>query len=379
MAARASGHLVAANEEEALALCDHREILRLCDPGSAASCNLVLAQSEFHRDVLSERVGDPGSRIAVVGNSRTDLLRPEFLGLYEAERHAISREHGRFLLLNTNFGSINSHFGDCLEYFGMCVGTGVIDPRDSADMATFAEWCDWEARNFREVVQLLDDFAFAGWPHKVIVRPHPSEKLDVWDEVAARHPRLVVTRSGDYVPWMLAADLLIHTGCTTGMEAFIAGQPAVSLCPGATRWHDVYVSNQVNPRVGDSATALEFIRRVVDAGEVDPLRRPESRARAARFIAATDGPLAAERVIDALCSLSVPGAREQAWMPRPGFVTAIARTDMQAAKFNASPADVGNGISRLSACSGRFRDVAVAPLGQSLFHLSRRTAAVAAS
>lgn len=370
--ARACGHLVAANEEEAFALCDRREILRLCDPTSAASCNLVLAQSELHRDVLSERFDDPASRIAVVGNPRADLLRPEFHGLYEAERRVIAAEHGRFILLNTNFGSVNSHFGDCLEYFGVCVQTGVVDPTDPTDMATFAEWCDWETRNFAEVVRFLDDLKASGRRHKVIVRPHPSEKLDVWNEVAARRPGLAVIRSGNHVPWMLASDLLIHTGCTTGMEAFIAGRPAVSLCPGTTRWHDIYVSNRINPRVASGAEAVEFVRRVVDAGDVDPLRRNELDARAERFIAATDGPLAAERMVDALDRLRMPQMPDRPWMPLPGFVGAVTRTDMQVSKFTATVADVTNDLARLAACAGRFADIAVVPVGESLFHLSRQ-------
>ena len=44
-----------------------------------------------------------------VGNPRLDLLRKEFAEYYEHDVAAIKKEHGKFILINTNFGNVNSH------------------------------------------------------------------------------------------------------------------------------------------------------------------------------------------------------------------------------------------------------------------------------
>ena len=60
----------------------------------------------------------------------------------------------------------------------------------------------------------------------IVVRPHPSENFETWRALARTLPNLDVEASGSAVDQAARAALVIHNGCTTGLEAgtYRAGQ-----------------------------------------------------------------------------------------------------------------------------------------------------------
>ena len=60
--------------------------------------------------------------------------------------------------------------------------------------------------------------------HQIIIRPHPSESHDPWRQLAAELPNVSVVYEGNVAEWLLAAELLIHNNCTTGVEAYLLGR-----------------------------------------------------------------------------------------------------------------------------------------------------------
>src|SRR6185437_6710777 len=60
-------------------------------------------------------------------------------------------------------------------------------------------------------------------------------------------PNVKVIHEGPHVPWTLGCELLLHTSCTTGLEAAIAGKQAASLVTMDTWASRAFLSNKVNP------------------------------------------------------------------------------------------------------------------------------------
>ena len=81
---------------------------------------------------------------------------------------------------------------------------------------------------FEDFQKLIPELEHAFPDHTIVVRPHPTENQDIYHEIAARCRRIRVTNEGNVVPWLMAARVLIHNGCTTGVEAFVMRVPAVS-------------------------------------------------------------------------------------------------------------------------------------------------------
>jgi hypothetical protein len=81
---------------------------------------------------------------------------------------------------------------------------------------------------FEDFKRLIPELEKRFPDHLIVVRPHPTERHDAYQQIAARCRRVRVTNQGNVVPWLLCAKALIHNGCTTGVEAFVLRVPAVS-------------------------------------------------------------------------------------------------------------------------------------------------------
>lgn len=336
--ARQAGFRVVSIEEEALGLSDAREIDRLYADDLPSKCDLFLVQGDFQGDCLARRYGEryPGvkDRIVVTGNPRVDLLREEFRGPVAERAAALTRDHGRFLLINTNYASINPRRGDTLSYLRICENAGVIERNNESDMADFRTWCAWEQTNMAEMVALIERLTGDGFDLPIILRPHPSENLENWERAWDGIPGIKVIREGDYLAWCMAAEAVVHTSCTTGLEAELLDCPALSLKPGDNPWHDLFVVNLVNDSATTHAEARAWLDSLV-AGE-RPANDGRSRAALAPHLRLDRDRLSADLVVEAIAGLAPIFGGRKAW---PDDLVRAGSADWQLNKISTSRAE----------------------------------------
>ncbi|MBM84881.1 MAG: hypothetical protein CMM47_02520 [Rhodospirillaceae bacterium] len=302
--AKAHGHIVASIEEEALGISDCREVLRCFDERIARYCDLFLANGLFEADCIGREFPSVTDRISVTGNPRTDLLREEFAGDLRTQADAICAEHGEFMLVNTNFSTINPRGDDALGGFDSCVRVGLVNQRDDQDIQDFFTWCAWEKVNVSAVGELMSGLCDRlPWP--VIIRPHPTEDLDVWHEVFDDWQGVQIIREGGHLAWTAAASILVHPGCTTGVEALLLGTPALSIVVDDNPWHWINLSNLVNPIATDIPSAIETIEAFARGDDRISPRRNEMLERLSRHVHYQPSRLCSQIVAEALDGLDV--------------------------------------------------------------------------
>lgn len=327
--AKKAGHRIAAVEEEILGVSSNREIERLFDDETARACDLILAQGDHARTVIEKKDPALTDRIVVTGNPRIDLLRPPFSREIKEKGRKIREMHGPYILVNTNFGSINPKIEDTCFYLDMCQQVGVIDPDRPEDWADFLGWCYWERENLELLTEVIGFLSRRANSPRVIIRPHPSENIEKWTAAFLDEPGVSVIFDGDHLPWTAGAEVLIHTGCTTGVEATMLGVPALSLQGGNSEWHLVHTSNFVNP----SASSVERVASLLDlyfSGERDVLLPTEEKRRElVRHVLPWDQDLAAEKVIEALEQLAIrlPSIENPDWYSQDAKQLAFQSSD----------------------------------------------------
>lgn len=262
---RKAGHLVAATDEEVLVCMDDPGYLLAFGATAASNCDLFLAQNAHQRDAIVRRFPDLADRIEVVGNPRIDLLAPRGRATFAREAEAIRQEHGPFVLFNTNYGSINSIWKDSKAVLAIAARAGAFDPEDKESVRTFEALLEWERKNYEEMLPLVS-WAIKNLPrHKIVLRPHPGEAPDYWHKVLAGAANtLVVPRSNPH-PWIMASDLVVHTGCTTGLEAALLGKPSANVAPAKHPLFERLV-NFANPKFEKWQDAAVAITAFLDHG-----------------------------------------------------------------------------------------------------------------
>jgi surface carbohydrate biosynthesis protein len=249
----AAGHIVIASDEEALpAAIEHYG--RTIDPAAADACHLFLAINPPHRDALIGVAPKFRDRIVVTGTARVDVLQGATSQRPRTED---------YLLINTSFGRINSVWGDGRAAVDMWISAGGLEPGPETTKLVESRLA-FERRTLEETHRLIDHL-LATTPIDIVIRPHPSERPELWRERYGFRERVQIVPRSDPVPWMQHARVVIHSESSTGVEAAIMGVRALNFSPAAG-WSERLIVNQVNVTARTAAEAEAVIARYVAGG-----------------------------------------------------------------------------------------------------------------
>lgn len=229
---RAHGHLTVGADEEALCSTGDQSLENV-HPLAMSSLDLVLAQDGAHRDLLANAY--PGTRITVTGNARVELL-------HRATARSVRPMDEPYILFNTNFPFTNG-------YMQLEVAATVVKD--------FKSDYDYEVARREHLVALIKWVVDNVQSHRIVIRPHPGERLGPWQEAFRDHPNVVIVGRSDPVEWIAAAAVTIHSDSTTGLEAAILKKPCLNISPaGFEHRADERLMRQINYTVPHAQDAI---------------------------------------------------------------------------------------------------------------------------
>jgi len=398
---RGLGHDIVAWDEESLVRFSSPEYYPFrYSPKTFAAVDRLFAWGPDDAELFEAYEHYTGVPIHVTGNPRMDMLRPELRSYFDDEVAALRRRFGDFILVNTNFPFVNPFAPELALLQGDADGIGVHVGRTGQGMSLefargYAQHIQTLCDHFKSLIPQLGEW----FPdHTIIVRPHPSEDHDVWRRLTTGQPNVQVMHEGNVVPWLLASRALLHNGCTTAVEAALLDQPALSYMPATSEVFDYPLPNALSHHADTPEAVRRKLTAILD-GSLGALEGPARDRILSRHVAATHGPLAVDRVLDALEQAGYadgPRARPAlsaylaAWIGT-NLRTAVKRINWHrrdhrnSAAYHAhrfpeiSSADLEKRIERLQRLLGRFDDIAVEHRSKFVFRLSRRMPAETAS
>ena len=247
----------------------------------------------------------PEMPIHVTGNPRSDMLRPDLRSYYEPEAEELRRKHGDFILVNTNFNHVNAFFP----------GQNLFRPvKKAAKTPQFGkaavgmsrkyaqELHDHKQNIFNAFKQMIPRLNQVFPDHKIVVRPHPTENQQVYKDLAQNCSTVEVTNEGNIVPWLMATRAVIHNGCTTGVEAYVLGVPAISYRAKINEQIDLgfyQLPNRISHQCFNFDELHQTLASIIK-GELGSANSDERQTLINHYLAAQDGPLACERIVDVL-------------------------------------------------------------------------------
>ncbi len=264
--AREAGHWVVTQEEELLGMIQEKVVTWTCVEGVFDVADAVLANGDFEAEIVKKN-SDEKVRVEVTGNGRVDLLKPEYRKFFEKQTDDVRRRYGDFILVNTNFGIHNSVWRTLEEVTDLQERAGFINEKDPETKKIWDDYVVWERANIEGMHAAIRELIRRRPDQKIVIRPHPAEDLKCWDGLFPESKNIFVIREGSHVPWTLACQVLIHTCCTTGFEAFVAGKPALSLMPHQSWIVDSLITNRVNPVFQKPHDLIDAVEKVLDGGE----------------------------------------------------------------------------------------------------------------
>ena len=301
------GHEIVTWDEEALVhLPPDTYYSRRLSPVAIRYVSQLFAWGEDNADLWRRYPHLPGEMpIHVTGNPRSDMLRPEFQQFYDEEVKKLRKSYGKFILVNTNFNHVNAFF-PAQNLFKPARKSDEKPSFGKAAVGMSREYAEGLRdhkqavfKTFKQLIPLLDrEFS----NHKIVVRPHPTENQAVYLDIARHCRRVTVTNEGNVVPWLMAAEAVIHNGCTTGVEAYMMRVPAVSYRAVVNEDYDLgfyRLPNLMSHQCFSSEELQKTLQKILQ-GELGVADGDERHALADEYLAARNGPLACERIVDVL-------------------------------------------------------------------------------
>jgi surface carbohydrate biosynthesis protein len=310
------GHVIVAWDEEALVhLPPEIYFCRRISPVAMKSVSRMLAWGQDNAELWRQYPQLPnGTEIHVTGNPRNDLLRPEIRRYYENTVEELRKNYGDFILINTNFNHVNAF------YPGLNLFQPVKNPGEEPEFGRAAKGMtreyaeglrDLKQAVFEKFQELIPALEKEFPEYNIVVRPHPTENQEIYLNIAARCSRVRVTNEGNVVPWLMATQAVIHNGCTTGVEAYVMGVPAISYRATVNEDYDYgfyRLPNLLSHQCFDFDELRLTLGKIL-AGKLGPAAGDERKTLADEYLAALDGPLACERIVD-ICNKMVDGQPE---------------------------------------------------------------------
>lgn len=192
-------------------------------PGTESLIDKLFVIGCEHKNKLELARPGLAGRVFVTGWPRVDLWRSEFKGQYSYGGDAIRARYGKFILFSSDFGFLTER--KVLQEIDRFqnISTSAIDVENYKALA-------WSAyKDFNDFVDLVRRVDLDENFPPLIIRPHPAEDISEWAARLGGLKRVKIVFEGEVGTWLHAAVGLVHRGCTTAVQAHVAGIPSVYL------------------------------------------------------------------------------------------------------------------------------------------------------
>ncbi|MFG0250514.1 MAG: surface carbohydrate biosynthesis protein [Phycisphaeraceae bacterium JB051] len=377
------GHQVAGIDEEGFVYTDpdlwaHQRLSeKTLDTASS-----VMTWGQAQHDIFARHYPNHMSKVHLTGNPRIDLLRPELREFYRNEADAISKEHGQFIFVPSNFSSyINANGPDFMRELYENYGHTATDDkrRELQSLIQFT------ARLFFNMLLAIDRLSMQFPDNRIVIRPHPGDDHQLWKNLMACYPNVVVEFKGTIEPYLLAADVILHNGCTSAIQAVLMDRLVLAYQPEKDDRYDQKLPNSISESIPNLDALEEQVRMQLNKSEQDSISQA-TREILDHHLASLQGEFAYQKIIGLLDQINIQEhafdhARVRNWLillPRrsarglltkfPGKFKAAEKYERQ--KFPGLELDeVQQDLQKLQSVTGRLNSVAAKQMSHNLFKI----------
>lgn len=371
--------LVSLDEEGLCSLFNYeRYITQRVSAETLSLADKVFTWGESEAELIKQRYSQYEDKIKVTGNPRMDMLLEPNKSFHQDLADKYESEFGPYFLFPSSFTVNHAMGNENLDNF--LIKMGRVEKKD--DLIAYHQKQDFFKRTFIKYSKLLEKVAMKFNKVNIIIRPHPSEDPDHWRNLAKKYPNVILQSKGDIASWIVGSKAVIHSSCTTGMEAFILGKPVLSFLPYTDHEYSTQISNKVSKICKDEDGILSSLQEILDGKELSNYSKKDCYEYLKKHIENLKGSSSWDLISSEFESIDVP---EETLGPvylnyrtrlKRQFITIKQRIfnpksiTYEKQKFDGiSLEEITEKISRLSKISNKNTLIKVDHLSDNLFHI----------
>ena len=187
------------------------------------------------------------------GNPRLDFWRKDFDFFFKKKK----LEYKDYILFSFNFRLLSKNelderyqFLEKMDYINRGLSTN-YQKKINDDMF----------RMYKEFSKLIKTLS-KKTNLKIVVRPHPVDKLKNYDNLK-KYRNVKVINKGSISEWIQNAKIVVHSSCAGGLEASVRGKPTISYLP----FHSVHghkFSDKFSIKTKNIKQCLDIIKKITN-------------------------------------------------------------------------------------------------------------------
>jgi surface carbohydrate biosynthesis protein len=297
---KANGHFIVSIDEEGLSSFNNKELYQnqRISAETLQLVDAVMTWGQVEYDTIIEKYPEYQQKIHVTGNPRVDLWRPEFRSLFKEDQKNIEQRYGKFILMPTSFGVVHHQGREFLIKQGKRYGT----IKTEEDLQAFNTKLDFLEKVVSSFVSLIHTVADTFQEYTVIVRPHPSEDHQFWKKELQQLRNVKIIYEGNVTGWILASEAVVHSTCTTGLEAFLLGKPVIAFLPYLNNNHVKHIANELSHQAYAPNEVLDRLKKVLSGNYSQSVNADNAR----KHIANIDGEFSIRTILKQIDTLDIP-------------------------------------------------------------------------
>lgn len=150
--------------------------------------------------------------VVVSGWPRSDLWKNRWAHLYKHQALKIQKKYGSFFLFSSNFGFTSSDRIKKIEQ-------EIKNEENVYFKRVYLESAKKKYQEYTLFIDWIKRFSSKNKNHKIVIRPHPAENHKAWFDDLKDIKNVDIVYEGEITPWISACRGLLHTGCTTSLQA----------------------------------------------------------------------------------------------------------------------------------------------------------------
>lgn len=250
------GHRIIAHDEEGLVQFSWKDYTkRRCARDLYSYIDHLFCWGINQRNaVLEYDLGFSSDDLSIVGHPRADIA---------ASMRPLQGGRPSKIVFSLKFGDVNHKHGQQFWLFNQC--------RMSNDRShKFREYTkrrlQYKNRLLKKYISLIKK-TIENFPRvEIIIRPHPSEDPGFWRREFRKYPAVTVRNKKPITSEFFEPVLLIHTGCTTGIEAYLAGCYVISYEPIDNSEFEIELPGRFGIKTQSDEAVISLVMYSLDYG-----------------------------------------------------------------------------------------------------------------
>ncbi|WP_440650502.1 surface carbohydrate biosynthesis protein [Candidatus Pelagibacter sp. HIMB1495] len=210
------------------------------------------------------------SRIIMSGWPRVDTWRPELNYIFDHSVKKLRKKYGNFILFSSDFtfnsiNRINKEKDKWRNSEWKVMSTNLSGIEDNAKKVFL---------DYQDTIKLMHELDKNINVPLIIIRPHPSDDLLEWRKLSKSFKKIKIIFQGEMSHWIYASSGVLHRGCTSAIEAYMAGIKTGHIITNKDRVRKS-LSYNLSEHLYNSNQILEFCKKNIKKKPIPPTHYSE--------------------------------------------------------------------------------------------------------